>query len=87
MATTEQAAPLAQALQQPYRHGFVTDIESDSLPPGLDEDTVRAISLRKREPEFLLQWRLKAFERWRSMPLPEWAYLRIAPIDFQALSY
>ena len=56
----EQAAPLTQALQQPYRHGFVTDVEADALPPGLDEDTVRAISSRKREPAFLLQWRLAA---------------------------
>ncbi len=87
MALIEQAAPLTQALQQPYRHGFVTEIESDSLPPGLDEGTVRAISLRKREPEFLLKWRLKAFERWRTMALPDWAQLRINPIDFQALCY
>ncbi len=87
MANSEQAAPLAQALQQPYRHGFVTDVESDSLPPGLDEGTIRAISLRKREPEFLLKWRLAAFERWLKMPLPEWGQLRINPIDFQALSY
>ena len=87
MALIEQAAPLTQALQQPYRHGFVTDIESDALPPGLDEGTVRAISLRKREPAFLLQWRLKAFERWLSMPTPNWGQLRIDPIDFQALCY
>ena len=50
---------------QKYRHGFVTDIESDSLPPGLDEDVVRAISLKKKEPQFLLEWRLKAFRHWR----------------------
>ena len=87
MANSEQAAPLAQALQQPYRHGFITDVESDSLPPGLDEGTIRAISLRKREPEFLLKWRLAAFERWLKMPPPEWGQLRINPIDFQALSY
>ncbi len=87
MALIEQAAPLTQALQQPYRHGFVTDIESDSLPPGLDEGTVRAISLRKREPAFLLQWRLKALERWMAMTPPNWGQLRIDPIDFQALCY
>ena len=56
----EHAAPLARALQQPYRHGFVTEVETDALPPGLDEDTVRAISRRKREPAFLLNWRLAA---------------------------
>ncbi|MEJ8838718.1 Fe-S cluster assembly protein SufB [Ramlibacter sp. AN1133] len=80
-------APLARALQQPYRHGFVTEIESDALPPGLDEGTVREISRRKREPEFLLRWRLAAFERWLSMSPPDWAQLRMQPPDFQALCY
>ncbi len=83
----EQPDALAQALAQPYRHGFVTEIESDSLPPGLDEDVVREISRRKREPEFLLKWRLAAFERWLRMEVPDWAYLRMEPVDFQALSY
>ena len=87
MNPIEQPAPLAKALQQPYRHGFETDIETDALPPGLDEDIIRAISRRKREPEFLLKWRLAAFERWQKMPMPEWGKLRIAPIDFQALCY
>ncbi|MEW6704073.1 MAG: Fe-S cluster assembly protein SufB [Pseudomonadota bacterium] len=87
MAPVEQADALARTLQRPYRHGFVTDIESESLPPGLDRDTVREISRRKREPEFLLRWRLAAFERWSAMSPPDWAHLRIAPIDFQALSY
>ena len=85
--TIEQAAPLEQALHQPYRHGFVTEVEADALPPGLDENTVRAISRRKREPAFLLQWRLAAFERWQSMTPPAWGQLRIDPIDFQALCY
>jgi Fe-S cluster assembly protein SufB len=87
MAQMEQEAPLARTLEQSYRHGFVTDIESDSLPPGLDEDTIRAISRRKREPEFLLRWRLAAFQRWLAMPQPDWAMLHVEPIDFQALSY
>ncbi len=78
---------LERSLQRPYEHGFVTDIESVSLPPGLDEGTIRAISRIKKEPEFLLKWRLAALERWFQMPLPDWAQLRIAPIDFQALSY
>jgi Fe-S cluster assembly protein SufB len=80
-------APLSRALQQAYRHGFVTDIESDALPPGLDEQTVRAISRRKREPDFLLRWRLAAFERWQATAPPDWAQLRMQPPDFQALSY
>ena len=87
MSAIEQAAPLTQALERPYLHGFVTDIESDSLPPGLDEGTIRAISLRKREPEFLLQWRLAAFARWQTMEPPNWGKLNIAPIDLQSLSY
>ena len=82
-----QEAALTQALQRSYQHGFVTDIESDSLPPGLDEGTIRAISRKKKEPEFLLNWRLAAFKRWQAMELPDWAHLKIAPIDFQALSY
>ena len=85
VATPDDA--LERSLQRPYEHGFVTDIESVSLPPGLDEGTIRAISRIKKEPEFLLKWRLAALERWQQMPLPEWAHLRIAPIDFQALSY
>ncbi len=87
LADKPQEAPLEQALQRPYQHGFVTDIESDSLPPGLDEDTIRAISRKKKEPAFLLDWRLAALKRWQAMALPDWARLKIAPIDFQALSY
>src|SRR5512138_3352063 len=83
----EGRAPLAQALERPYRHGFVTEVESDALPPGLDEGTIREISRRKREPEFLLKWRLAAYERWRAMSPPRWSRLRIEPVDFQALSY
>jgi Fe-S cluster assembly protein SufB len=87
MARIEQEEALTRALESSYRHGFVTDIESDALPPGLDEQTIRAISRRKREPEFLLRWRLAAYERWLAMPQPEWAKLRMEPIDLQALSY
>ena len=78
-----QAPALEQALQRPYQHGFVTDVESDSLPPGLDEDTIRAISRKKHEPQFLLDWRLAAFERWRAMELPDWAHLKIEHIDYR----
>jgi Fe-S cluster assembly protein SufB len=70
-----------------YRHGFVTDIDSDTLPPGLDEDVVRFISRKKKEPEFLTQWRLKAFRHWLTMKEPHWAHLRVNPIDYQAISY
>lgn len=74
-------------INQPYAYGFVTDIESDTLPPGLNEDVIRFISAKKNEPEFMLEWRLKAFRYWQTLPLPNWAKLNIAPIDFQAISY
>ena len=72
---------------QEYEYGFVTDIEQETLPPGLDEDTVRFISARKDEPEWLLEWRLKALEIFKKMPVPEWANLDIMPIDLQSISY
>ena len=74
-------------LEQKYQHGFVTDIESDTVAPGLSEDVIRFISAKKNEPEWLLEWRLKAFDIWKGMQQPDWAHLNIAPIDFQAISY
>jgi len=74
-------------IAQKYRHGFVTDIESDSLPPGLDEGVVAAISRKKREPQFLLDWRLKAFRHWQTMREPTWAHVHYKPIDYQDISY
>ena len=70
-----------------YEHGFVTDIETDSLPPGLDEDVVRAISKRKNEPEFMLDWRLRAYRQWRKMQEPTWAHVKFSPIDYESISY
>ncbi|MCH8070844.1 MAG: Fe-S cluster assembly protein SufB [Proteobacteria bacterium] len=70
-----------------YEHGFVTDIAADSLPPGLDEDTVRAISAKKNEPEFMLEWRLKAYRHWLTMREPNWAHVHYSPIDYQQISY
>ncbi len=70
-----------------YEHGFVTDIATDTMPPGLDEDVVRAISARKNEPEFLLEWRLRAYRQWREMVEPEWAHVHYPPIDFGSISY
>jgi Fe-S cluster assembly protein SufB len=72
---------------QAYKYGFVTDIEADEAPPGLDESTVAFISAKKGEPEWLLEWRLKAFRAWLKMDAPNWAKLRIAPIDYQASTY
>ncbi len=85
MATdTEQ---LSRLVSRKYRHGFVTDIEQETVPPGLDEDVIRFISAKKGEPEFLTSWRLRAFEHWQTMTEPDWAHLNIAPIDYQAISY
>jgi len=70
-----------------YEHGFVTDIATESLPPGLDEDVVRAISARKNEPEFMLEWRLRAYRQWLEMQEPEWAHVHYPKIDFNAISY
>ncbi len=70
-----------------YQHGFVTDIESLSFPPGLNEDVVRAISKIKNEPQFMLDWRLQAYRHWTTLAMPTWAHLKIAPIDYQAISY
>ncbi|MFW2374832.1 MAG: Fe-S cluster assembly protein SufB [Gammaproteobacteria bacterium] len=70
-----------------YEHGFVTNIESDTVPPGLSEDTIRLISAKKNEPEWMLEARLKAYRHWLTMTPPDWAHLNIAPIDFQAISY
>ena len=72
---------------QTYQHGFVTDIDSDTVPPGLSEDVIRLISRKKREPEFLLKWRLEAYRHWLTMREPHWAHVRYAPIDYQDISY
>ncbi len=85
MAT--ERTEIERQLERRYDAGFVTDIESDTLPPGLDEDVVRFISKKKEEPEWLTEWRLKAYRHWLTMTPPQWAQLDIAPIDFQAVSY
>jgi len=70
-----------------YKHGFITDIEADTVAPGLDEDVIRFISRKKGEPQFMLDWRLKAFRHWQTMTEPNWAKLNLNPIDYQAISY
>ncbi|GFZ98052.1 Fe-S cluster assembly protein SufB [Elstera cyanobacteriorum] len=77
----------AAVADQPYKYGFVTDIEADEAPLGLNEDIVRFISAKKNEPEWLLDWRLKAFRVWQGMTPPTWAKLTVPEIDFQALRY
>jgi Fe-S cluster assembly protein SufB len=82
-----QDAQLEAVLARGYQHGFVTDIESDTVPPGLDEETVRFISAKKNEPQFLLDWRLRALERWLTMKEPHWAKVDYPAIDYQGISY
>ena len=81
------ATDLQNFANRSYQHGFVTDIESDSLPPGLDENVVRAISRIKKEPQFLTDWRLKALRHWLTLKEPSWAHVRYTPIDYQSISY
>jgi len=90
LATTESSNALdsfMSASAEGYRYGFITDIEADEAPPGLNEDTVRFISAKKGEPAWLLEWRLKAFQRRTQMSGPDWAKLKIAPMDYQASTY
>ena len=73
--------------QEKYKYGFVTDIESEKIPKGLNEGVIRIISKKKEEPEWMLEWRLAAYERLKSMEVPKWARANIADIDFQDLYY
>jgi Fe-S cluster assembly protein SufB len=70
-----------------YQHGFVTDIESETVPRGLSEDTIRLISAKKNEPEFMLEWRLKAYRRWQAMTEPHWSNVTYPAIDYQNMIY
>ncbi len=85
MAT--ERTEIETALSRQYAAGFVTDIATDIAPKGLSEDVVRMISAKKNEPEWLTEWRLKAYRHWLTMTPPDWAKLRVAPIDYQDISY
>ena len=85
MATS--SSEVRNLLNRKYDAGFYTDIEQDQVPPGLNEAVVRLISAKKEEPQWMLAWRLRAFERWQKMPEPKWAHVHYPPIDLQALSY
>ncbi|KTC74307.1 cysteine desulfurase [Legionella birminghamensis] len=74
-------------LEREYQHGFVTDIEVETFEPGLNEDVIRRLSAIKNEPQFLLDWRLKAFAHWKTMTHPEWSSVHYPPIDYQNISY
>jgi Fe-S cluster assembly protein SufB len=76
-----------QLVQQEYKYGFYTDVEADSAPPGLSEDIVRLISAKKKEPEFMLEWRLKAYRHWLTMKEPSWPHVHYPPIEYQKAVY
>ncbi len=85
MSTNE--TDIEKLVAKKYQHGFITDIESETFEPGLDEDIIRRLSKLKGEPQFMLDWRLKSFAIWQKMRQPNWAKLNIEPIDYQAISY
>ncbi len=78
---------LETLVNRPYTHGFFSTIEADALPRGLSEDVIRTISARKSEPEFMLEWRLKAYRHWLTMKEPKWANVHYPPIDYQSIIY
>jgi Fe-S cluster assembly protein SufB len=86
-ATSDVRELVTRRVAQAYSAGFITDVESETVPPGLSEDIVRLISARKNEPEWLLEWRLKAYRRWLRMEEPKWAHVDYEPIDYQSISY
>ncbi|MFV0268848.1 MAG: Fe-S cluster assembly protein SufB [Draconibacterium sp.] len=83
----DQYKILSEVTQGEYKYGFVTDIETEIIEKGLNEDVIHLISAKKEEPEFMLNFRLDAYRRWLKMKMPNWAYLKVPPIDFQAISY
>ena len=85
MSTSDST--LEQYASEEYKYGFVTDVEQETIPPGLDEDVIRQISAKKNEPEWLLEWRLKAYRHWLTLEEPTWANVEYEPVDYQAISY
>ncbi len=83
-ASTETVEEL---VRKTYQHGFVTEIDADTVPPGLSEEIIRVISAKKGEPEWMLEWRLKAYRHWLTLREPKWAHVHHSPIDYNAISY
>jgi Fe-S cluster assembly protein SufB len=83
----DELSTIEKTVFSDYKYGFVTDIEADEAPKGLNEDVIRFISARKKEPQWMLDWRLKAYRHWLTMKSPEWANLRFPPIDYQDIIY
>jgi len=74
-------------LEKDYQYGFVTDIESETIPPGLNENVIKTISRKKDEPKWLLDWRIKAYRHWQKKKNPNWANIKYPEIDYQSISY
>ena len=87
MATKETVKTVRDLESDKYKYGFVTDVEQERAAKGLTEETVRFISAKKNEPLFMLDWRLRALERWQTMKEPHWGKVQYPPIDYQAISY
>ncbi len=87
MAPDIETIERVEHLAQKYEAGFVTDIETEKAPKGLSEDIIRFISAKKKEPEWLLEWRLKAYRHWLAMPEPDWAKVKFPPINYQDSYY
>lgn len=83
----DQDKILNEVTSNDYKYGFVTDIETETIPKGLSEDVVRIISAKKEEPEWMLEFRLKAFRHWQTMEMPQWAHLFIPEFDYQDVIY
>ncbi len=86
-AMNDEEKMLHDLTKQEYKWGFVTDIDQDTVPPGLNEDVIRFISAKKEEPEWLLEWRLKAYRHWLTLEEPHWPKVQYPPVDYQAISY
>ena len=83
----QQNLEIRQVINQPYKYGFQTEIETENFPPGINEEIVRKISTKKNEPEFLLNFRLKAYKKWKTLKFPTWANLEINSIDYDSITY
>ena len=83
----QQNLEIRQVINQPYKYGFQTEVESESFPPGINEEIVKIISNKKNEPTFLLEFRLKAYKKWKTLKFPNWANLEINPIDYDLITY
>ena len=84
---TTSTNTIEELANKEYKYGFVTEIESDAIPRGLNEDIIRIISAKKSEPEFMLEWRLKAYRHWLTMQEPKWPNVHYPPIDYQNIIY